>query len=124
MCINNCLEDGKQKVESMVYFHGELSSAEFQKIHAKTLDQNIYMGLGKGLRSEVTLGMLFSIVRQWQAVNNCREFARLSDHVVKWQWKLCVNKLKVMCMGENYLEIKCKMLRTRLLSLVKKILGL
>lgn len=47
----------------MVCFHGELSSVEFQKIHDKTLDQNIYMSLGKGVSSEVTLGMLFSIVR-------------------------------------------------------------
>lgn len=44
--------------------------------------------------------------------------------MVKWLVKLCVNKCKVMHMGENYLEIKCKMLRTRLLLLVKKTLGL
>lgn len=56
--MNNCLEDGKKRVENMVYFHSGLSSVEFQKVCAKTLDQNIYVGSGKELNSQITSGML------------------------------------------------------------------
>lgn len=44
----------------MVYFHGGLSLVEFQKVFAKTSDQNIYMGCGKWLNGEITLGMLLA----------------------------------------------------------------
>lgn len=33
---NNCVEDEKQRVENTVYFHGGLSSVQFQKVK-KTL---------------------------------------------------------------------------------------